>query len=402
MAVHEHPVHHHRTVRGPAPPSLPARRDRGERLPCRRGRRRRPGVAVGHHIVRRGLRRLRLRRDRVGDAGARRRQRRHARCPPGCRGWRVGLVNAARQVGTSVGLAVLGTIGVHAATTSWATRSTGVPGAAGQAQYVAGGQITTVTHALGAQYRSDAVAAFVSGYHLALIVAAVATLAGGGRGCGGTSFRGRRRRPAPAGAAASRGRGGRRGPDVPGPARRPSAGKRDAAQDAQAAAGSVVGELARVKGGAVQLVGRAAAVRRVGEHVVDGEPTPEGHVRRPAPEVRPAGSSPCPPSMKQKASGRSQRAAKVGESPTMPTTDDSSPARVMVRRQCGNVSRRPISGSTRSGSWYCHPGWFSSEPRWWSMERSAAPVASAAAPRYTVDFPHQAPISTKVVGCGRR
>jgi hypothetical protein len=42
---------------------------------------------------------------------------------------------------------------------------------------VAGGQITTVTHALGAQYRSDAVAAFVSGYHLALIVAAVATLA---------------------------------------------------------------------------------------------------------------------------------------------------------------------------------------------------------------------------------
>ena len=52
-----------------------------------------------------------------------------------------------------------------------------MPGAAGQAQYVAGGQITTVTHALGAQYRSDAVAAFVSGYHLALIVAAVATLA---------------------------------------------------------------------------------------------------------------------------------------------------------------------------------------------------------------------------------
>ena len=32
------------------------------------------------------------------------------------------------------------------------------------------------------------------------------------------------------------------------------------------------------------------------------------------------------------------------------------------------------------------------------MESSAAPVASAAAPRYTVDFPHQAPISTKVVG----
>ena len=50
-------------------------------------------------------------------------------------------------------------------------------GAAGQAQYVAGGQINTVTQALGSQYRPDAVAAFVSGYHLALFVAAGSTLA---------------------------------------------------------------------------------------------------------------------------------------------------------------------------------------------------------------------------------
>jgi hypothetical protein len=96
--------------------------------------------------------------------------------PLGVAGGASGLVNAARQVGTSVGLAVLGTIGVHAATSAWATRSAGVPGAAGQAQDVAGGQITTVTHALGSQYRPDAAAAFVSGYHQALIVAAVATL----------------------------------------------------------------------------------------------------------------------------------------------------------------------------------------------------------------------------------
>jgi hypothetical protein len=40
----------------------------------------------------------------------------------------------------------------------------------------------------------------------------------------------------------------------------------------------------------------------------------------------------------------------------MPTTDDSRPAVVMVRRQCGSVSMRPTSGSTRSGSWYSHPG----------------------------------------------
>ena len=75
---------------------------------------------------------------------------------------------------------------------------------------------------------------------------------------------------------------------------------------------------------------------------------------------------------------------------------------MMVRRQCSKVSMRPASGSTRSGSWYSHPGWFSSEPRWWSIESTTAPVASAAAPRYTVDFPHQAPISTKVGGDGSR
>jgi hypothetical protein len=97
--------------------------------------------------------------------------------PPGVAGGASGLVNAARQVGTSVGLAVLGTIGVHAATTAWATHTAGVSGAAAQSQSVASGQITTVTHALGAQYRPDAVAAFVSGYHLALLTAAVATLA---------------------------------------------------------------------------------------------------------------------------------------------------------------------------------------------------------------------------------
>jgi hypothetical protein len=96
--------------------------------------------------------------------------------PRGVSGGASGLVNAARQVGTSVGLAVLGTIGVHAATTAWAGRSAGVAGAAGQAQSVAGGQVGAVTRTLGSQYRPDAVAAFVSGYHLALLVAAGSTL----------------------------------------------------------------------------------------------------------------------------------------------------------------------------------------------------------------------------------
>ena len=97
--------------------------------------------------------------------------------PPGVSGGASGLVNAARQVGTSVGLAVLGTIGIRAATTSWTGRTTGVPGAAGEAPAVAGGQIGAVTQAIGTQYRPDAVAAFVSGYRLALLVAAASTVA---------------------------------------------------------------------------------------------------------------------------------------------------------------------------------------------------------------------------------
>jgi DHA2 family methylenomycin A resistance protein-like MFS transporter len=85
--------------------------------------------------------------------------------PLGVAGGASGLVNAARQIGTSVGLAVLGTIGVRAATTAWVSRSAGVPGA-----------VANVAHTLGPQYRPDAAAAFVSGYHLALMVAAGATL----------------------------------------------------------------------------------------------------------------------------------------------------------------------------------------------------------------------------------
>jgi hypothetical protein len=52
----------------------------------------------------------------------------------------------------------------------------GVAGAGGLSQYVAGGQIGPVPQALGPHYRPDAVAAFVSGYHLALFVAAASTL----------------------------------------------------------------------------------------------------------------------------------------------------------------------------------------------------------------------------------
>jgi MFS transporter, DHA2 family, methylenomycin A resistance protein len=100
--------------------------------------------------------------------------------PAGTSGAASGIVNTARQVGTSVGLAVLGAVGVRAATSAWAARTSSVAGAASHAQAVAGAQIAVVTHALGPAYRTDAVDAFLSGYRPALFVAAGCTLAAGG------------------------------------------------------------------------------------------------------------------------------------------------------------------------------------------------------------------------------
>src|SRR5664280_2610239 len=99
--------------------------------------------------------------------------------------------------------------------------------------------------------------------------------------------------------------------------------------------------------------------------------------------------------MKQKARGVDQWDETIDESPTMPITDASRPAPMMVRRQWGSVSIRPVSGLTNASSWCSQPAWFSSEPWWWSRLNRWAPVSSAAAPMYTVDLPHQAPISTK-------
>jgi len=97
--------------------------------------------------------------------------------PEGTSGGASGIVNAARQVGTSVGLAVLGAIGVNAATTTWARRTAGLSGAAGRAQAVAGGQVRAVTGALGPAVHAAATDAFLAGYHLALFTAAACTTA---------------------------------------------------------------------------------------------------------------------------------------------------------------------------------------------------------------------------------
>jgi DHA2 family methylenomycin A resistance protein-like MFS transporter len=102
--------------------------------------------------------------------------------PAGASGAASGVVNAARQVGTSVGLAVLGTLGAAAAISNWHATTARLPAparkaAAQQAQNVAGARITAVTKALGPAYRHAAAQAFTHGYELAVGVGAICLLA---------------------------------------------------------------------------------------------------------------------------------------------------------------------------------------------------------------------------------
>lgn len=102
--------------------------------------------------------------------------------PAGASGAASGVVNSSRQIGTSVGLAVLGSLGVTAATTRWNATIQRLPGslraaAARQAQNVAGAHISAVTQALGPAYRNAAAQAFVHGYRLAVGIGAAFVLA---------------------------------------------------------------------------------------------------------------------------------------------------------------------------------------------------------------------------------
>ncbi len=93
--------------------------------------------------------------------------------PPGASGTASGVLNASRQIGTSVGLAVLGSIGVSAAVADWSSRTSHFPAAVraaarGQAQNVGGARVAAVARTLGAAYRQPAAASFEHGYHLAV------------------------------------------------------------------------------------------------------------------------------------------------------------------------------------------------------------------------------------------
>ncbi|HEY7144960.1 MAG TPA: MFS transporter [Streptosporangiaceae bacterium] len=118
--------------------------------------------------------------------------------PAGVSGAASGVLNASRQIGTSVGLAVLGAIGVHASATDWNASIGELPppvraAAAGQAQNVGGARIAAVSRALGPAFRQPAVHAFVHGYQLATGIAAGCLLAAAA--CALAGFR--RARPGP-------------------------------------------------------------------------------------------------------------------------------------------------------------------------------------------------------------
>ena len=86
------------------------------------------------------------------------------------------------QVGTSIGLAILGVIGAAAATSAWTTQLRVCRGPArqvaiGQARNVASARIGPVTRALGTSYRAAAEQAFSHGYQVALLIAGLGLIA---------------------------------------------------------------------------------------------------------------------------------------------------------------------------------------------------------------------------------
>jgi MFS transporter, DHA2 family, methylenomycin A resistance protein len=102
--------------------------------------------------------------------------------PLGLSGTASGVFNASRQVGTSIGLAILGAIGADAATSAWTSQAAHLPGPArqaaiGQTRDVASARIGSVTRALGTGHRAAAEQAFTHGYQVAVLTAGLCLIA---------------------------------------------------------------------------------------------------------------------------------------------------------------------------------------------------------------------------------
>jgi len=104
--------------------------------------------------------------------------------PAGLSGTASGLFNASRQIGTSVGLAILGAIGAAAATSAWGSQvihftSAAREAAIRQAHNVASARISSVTRELGSGQRAAAERAFTHGFEVAIRIAGLCLLVAG-------------------------------------------------------------------------------------------------------------------------------------------------------------------------------------------------------------------------------
>jgi len=133
-----------------------------------------------------------------------------AEVPPGFSGMGSGLFNACRQIGTAMGLAILGSVATSIILADWHRQvqslSPALRSHAGQIEgEVAVGQIKGVTATLGQHARASAVASFLHGFEVALIAAGLILVVAGALGLTGLGHLGQgdapareaQRRPAP-------------------------------------------------------------------------------------------------------------------------------------------------------------------------------------------------------------
>jgi hypothetical protein len=107
-----------------------------------------------------------------------------AEVPPDSSGVGSGLFNSSRQIGTAMGLAILGSIATSMIVADWRSQVRSFAPAyrvhaSGLSADIAGGQIKAVTTVLGHHAHGLAIASFLHGFETALIAASV-ILAGAG------------------------------------------------------------------------------------------------------------------------------------------------------------------------------------------------------------------------------
>ncbi|HEY7138398.1 MAG TPA: MFS transporter [Acidimicrobiia bacterium] len=105
--------------------------------------------------------------------------------PPALAGTGSGILNTSRQIGASVGLAVLGSIGVGLAGHAWSNRVPNLPHpvqaeARTLRQSVGGAQANVVAKRIGPEATRPAVDSFLIGYHAAMLAGGVALVIAGG------------------------------------------------------------------------------------------------------------------------------------------------------------------------------------------------------------------------------